>query len=65
MRALSQIVSLLHHNPTLEALAKCRIFTCNRSFLRFKRQIYHPHPKKKPFFASGKPFATQSLSPEP
>jgi len=65
MRYQSQIVTLLHHNPTLVALAKCRIFTCVLSFLRVKRQFYQRHPKKKPFFRFWQAFCNTEWSPEP
>ncbi|QSV12333.1 hypothetical protein [Kosakonia oryzae] len=65
MRYPSQIVILLHHNPTLVALAKCRIFTCVLSLLHVKRQFYQPHPKKKPFFRFWQAFCNMEGSPEP
>lgn len=65
MRSFSQFAFLLHHDPTLQALAKCRIFTCDRSISRFKQQFYQPHPKKKPFFTFWQAFCNIWLSPEP
>jgi hypothetical protein len=65
MRSFSQIQRLLHHNSTLQALAKCRIFTWLLPSSRFKSHFSQRHPKKKPFLCSGKPFAESSWSSDP